>query len=115
MIPITWIGFAGMHPFAPLDQCQGYSELIRELEDDLSAITQYDYISLQPNAGANGEYAGLMAIKAYHESRGDLQRNICLIPTSAHGTNPASAALCNMKIIIVACDANGNVDVVDLK
>lgn len=90
-------------------------KLIKELEDDLTVITQYDAISLQPNSGANGEYAGLMAIKKYHESRGDFQRDICLIPTSAHGTNPASAALCNMKIVVVKCDANGNIDVQDLK
>jgi len=90
-------------------------KLIKELEDDLTVITQYDAISLQPNSGANGEYAGLMAIKKYHESRGDFQRDICLIPVSAHGTNPASAALCNMKIVVVKCDTNGNIDVQDLK
>jgi glycine dehydrogenase len=89
--------------------------LIKDLEDNLVAITQYDCISLQPNSGANGEYAGLMAIKKYHESRGDLHRDICLIPISAHGTNPASAALCNMKIVVVDCDANGNIDVNDLR
>lgn len=115
MIPITWPGFAQIHPFAPKDQVQGYSELIKELENNLVAITQYDAISLQPNSGANGEYAGLMAIKKYHESRGDHHRDVCLIPISAHGTNPASAALCNMKIVVVACDANGNVDVEDLR
>ena len=92
MIPITWAGFAGIHPFAPKDQVQGYMELIKEITDNLIAITQYDCISLQPNSGANGEYAGLMTIKKYHESRGDFHRDVCLIPTSAHGTNPASAA-----------------------
>lgn len=115
MIPITWDGFAGIHPFAPVDQVQGYIELIKELEDNLVAITHYDQISLQPNSGANGEYAGLMAIKKYHESRGDYDRDVCLIPISAHGTNPASAALCNMKIVVVECDENGNIDVKDLK
>jgi glycine dehydrogenase len=89
--------------------------LIHELEDCLTAVTQYDAISLQPNSGANGEYAGLVAIKKYHESRGDYHRDICLIPTSAHGTNPASAALCNMKIVVVDCDAHGNVDFEDIK
>lgn len=94
---------------------QGYVEMIKELENNLIAVTQYDAISLQPNSGANGEYAGLMAIKKYHESRGDFHRDVCLIPVSAHGTNPASAALCNMKIIVVQCDAQGNVDLEDLK
>jgi glycine dehydrogenase len=115
MIPITWSGFAGLHPFAPADQVQGYMELIKELSDTLIAVTQYDCISLQPNSGANGEYAGLMAIKKYHESRGDFDRDVCLIPISAHGTNPASAALCNMKIVVVDCDSNGNIDFDDLK
>lgn len=115
MIPITWNGFAGVHPFAPKDQVQGYMQLIKTLQDDLCAVSHYDYVSLQPNSGANGEYAGLMAIKRYHESRGDFHRDVCLIPTSAHGTNPASAALCNMKIVVVDCDENGNVDVADLK
>ena len=115
MIPITWAGFAGIHPFAPKDQVAGYIELIKELSDNLVSITHYDCISLQPNSGANGEYAGLMAIKKYHESRGDFNRDVCLIPISAHGTNPASAALCNMKIVVVDCDDNGNIDVADLK
>jgi len=115
MIPITWPGFSQIHPFAPRDQVTGYLEMIKELEDNLVAVTQYDAISLQPNSGANGEYAGLMAIKKYHESRGDFHRDVCLIPISAHGTNPASAALCNMKIIVVACDAQGNVDIEDLR
>lgn len=115
MLPVTYDGFGGIHPFAPLDQVQGYVDMIKELEDCLVAVTQYDDISLQPNSGANGEYAGLMAIKKYHESRGDFHRDVCLIPISAHGTNPASAALCNMKIVVVDCDEDGNVDVADLK
>ena len=115
MIPITWHGFAMVHPFAPKDQVPGYMDMIKELENNLVAITQYDCISLQPNSGAMGEYAGLMAIKKYHESRGDFHRNVCLIPTSAHGTNPASAALCDMKIVVVDCDVNGNVDIDDLR
>ncbi len=115
MIPITWSGFAGIHPFAPEDQVQGYKALIKELEDNLASVTHYDCISLQPNSGANGEYAGLMAIKKYHESRGDINRDVCLIPISAHGTNPASAALCNMKIVVVDCDNNGNIDIDDLR
>jgi glycine dehydrogenase len=115
MIPITFDGFAGIHPFAPKDQVKGYLELIKELSDCLVAVTHYDCISLQPNSGANGEYAGLMAIKKYHESRGDFNRDVCLIPISAHGTNPASAALCNMKIVVVDCDADGNIDVEDVR
>jgi glycine dehydrogenase len=115
MLPVTYDGFGGIHPFAPVDQVPGYVEMIKELSDCLVAVTQYDAISLQPNSGANGEYAGLMAIKKYHESRGDFHRDVCLIPISAHGTNPASAALCNMKIVVVDCDEDGNVDVADLK
>ena len=115
MIPITWNGFAGVHPFAPRDQVQGYMQLIKTLQEDLCAVSHYDYVSLQPNSGANGEYAGLMAIKSYHESRGDFNRDVCLIHISAHGTNPASAALCNMKIVVVDCDEHGNVDVEDLR
>jgi glycine dehydrogenase len=115
MIPITWDGFAGVHPFAPRDQVQGYMDLIKTLQEDLCSVSHYDHVSLQPNSGANGEYAGLMAIKKYHESRGDFHRDVCLIPISAHGTNPASAALCNMKIVVVDCDEQGNVDVADLK
>lgn len=115
MLPVTFDGFGGIHPFAPRDQVPGYMALIKDLEESLVAVTQYDAISLQPNSGANGEYAGLVAIKKYHESRGDHHRDICLIPVSAHGTNPASAALCNMKIVVVDCDADGNVDYEDLK
>jgi glycine dehydrogenase len=114
MIPITWRHFSLMHPFAPLEQTQGYQQLFAELEEMLAEITGFDAVSLQPNAGSQGEYAGLLAIKRYHEQRGDHHRNICLIPTSAHGTNPASAAMAGMQIVIVACDANGNVDVSDL-
>ena len=109
MIPVTFHGFANLHPYAPLDQCQGYQQLINEIEDNLICITHYDGISSQPHSGATGEYAGLMAIKKYHESRGDFQRNICLCPTSAHGTNPATAQICGMKIIPINCDAQGNI------
>ncbi|MFT4600691.1 MAG: glycine dehydrogenase [Arenicella sp.] len=115
LIPLSWPEFANMHPFAPMDQWQGYKDIFTELENDLCEITGFDGMSLQPNSGAQGEYAGLMVIKAYHESRGDLDRNICLIPSSAHGTNPASAVMAGMKVVVTACDENGNVDVADLK
>ena len=115
MLPITWPEFANIHPFAPAGQTQGYQTLIKDLESMLSEITGYDGISLQPNAGSQGEYAGLLAIKSYHESRGDSHRDICLIPSSAHGTNPASAQMCGMKVVVVACDDQGNVDIDDLK
>ncbi len=115
MLPVTWPEFANIHPFAPANQTQGYQKLIADLESMLSEITGYAGISLQPNAGSQGEYAGLLAIKAYHESRGDHHRNICLIPSSAHGTNPASAQMCGMKVVVVACDEQGNVDIDDLK
>ena len=115
MIPITWPEFANLHPFAPAEQAEGYRELIDGLEKMLIEITGYDAVSLQPNSGAQGEYAGLLAIRAYHASRGDTQRDICLIPESAHGTNPASAQLCGMRVVVVACDKNGNVDVEDLR
>ena len=114
MIPVTWPEFASLHPFAPLDQAQGYLELIHELEAALVEITGYDAISLQPNAGSQGEFAGLMAIQAYHRSRGDEHRTICLIPASAHGTNAASAAMAGLDVVVVACDADGNVDLADL-
>ena len=114
MLPVTWPEFANIHPFAPSDQTQGYQTLINQLESMLSEITGYDGISLQPNAGSQGEYAGLLAIKSYHESRGDSHRNICLIPSSAHGTNPASAHMCGMNVVVVACDEQGNVDIDDL-
>ena len=114
MIPITWPEFCDMHPFAPANQVSGYHQLIGELEDMLKACTGYDAVSLQPNAGSQGEYGGLLAIKEYHHARGDDQRNICLIPSSAHGTNPASAVMAGMKIVLVACDDSGNVDVAEL-
>ncbi|MBT5806297.1 MAG: aminomethyl-transferring glycine dehydrogenase, partial [Actinobacteria bacterium] len=115
MEPITWSEFANIHPFAPLDQAQGYVELIRELEGFLVEITGYDAVSLQPNAGSQGEFAGLLAIKAYLESIGQPNRDICLIPSSAHGTNAASAVMAGMRVYVVACDEEGNVDVADLK
>ena len=115
MLPITWEAFSGIHPFAPLDQTQGYQKLIAELQDMLCACTGYDAASLQPNAGSQGEYAGLLAIRAYHESRSEGHRDICLIPSSAHGTNPASAQMTGLKVVVVHCDASGNVDVEDLK
>ncbi|MDG1311340.1 MAG: aminomethyl-transferring glycine dehydrogenase [Porticoccaceae bacterium] len=114
MLPITWPEFANIHPFAPADQTAGYRALIDDLESMLCAATGYDAMSLQPNAGSQGEYAGLLAIRGYHESRGDSQRNICLIPSSAHGTNPASAQMCGMEVVVVKCDDRGNVDVDDL-
>ena len=115
MIPITWPEFADIHPFAPIDQAQGYMEMIGGLESWLKVITGFDAICMQPNSGAQGEYAGIVAITRYHASRGDSQRNICLIPRSAHGTNPASAQMCSLDIVVVDCDENGNVDVADLK
>jgi len=115
MIPVTWPGFGNLHPFAPEDQTEGYRDLIGELEDWLCAATGYDAMSLQPNAGSQGEFAGLMAIRAWHRSRGEGHRNVCLIPASAHGTNPASAAMAGMKVVVVDCDAEGNVDIDDLK
>jgi glycine cleavage system P protein (glycine dehydrogenase) len=115
MIPVSWPEFANMHPFAPVDQAQGYKAMIDELDKWLVELTGYDAMSMQPNSGAQGEYAGLIAIHKYHESRGDAHRNICLIPSSAHGTNPASAQMVGMKVVVVDCDKNGNVDMVDLK
>ncbi|MFV0663155.1 aminomethyl-transferring glycine dehydrogenase [Denitromonas sp.] len=115
MIPVTWPEFANIHPFAPIDQAQGYLEMIGSLDAYLRAITGFAAISMQPNSGAQGEYAGLLAISRYHDSRGDHHRDICLIPKSAHGTNPATAQMCNMKVVAVDCDDNGNVDVADLK
>lgn len=114
MIPITWPEFAQVHPFAPADQQQGYAELDKQLRDWLCQATGYAGISLQPNAGSQGEYAGLLAIKGWHASRGQSHRNICLIPSSAHGTNPASAQMVGMQVVVTACDANGNVDMADL-
>ncbi|WP_353518922.1 aminomethyl-transferring glycine dehydrogenase [Thalassotalea sp. SU-HH00458] len=115
MIPVSWPEFANMHPFAPVDQAQGYKQMIDELGDWLVELTGYDNISMQPNSGAQGEYAGLIAIHKYHESRGDAHRNICLIPSSAHGTNPASAQMVGMKVVVVDCDKEGNVDMNDLR
>jgi glycine dehydrogenase len=115
MFPVSWPEFAKIHPFAPLGQARGYQILFQNLEDWLEECTGFAGISLQPNAGSQGEYAGLLVIRAYHEARGDKHRNVCLIPTSAHGTNPASAAMAGMKIVAVACDTNGNIDVADLR
>jgi glycine dehydrogenase len=115
MIPVTWPEFGKMHPYAPADQTKGYQTLFKQLEKWLAEITGFKAVSLQPNAGSQGEYAGLLAIRAYHESRGDSHRDVCLIPTSAHGTNPASAVIAGFKVVIVACDAQGNIDIEDLK
>jgi len=115
LLPITWPEFANVHPFVPLDQVAGFQQVIAELDSALSEITGFAKMSFQPNSGAQGEYAGLLVIQAYHQSRGDTHRNVALIPTSAHGTNPASAAMCGMKIVLVKCDKQGNIDVVDLR
>ncbi|WP_245584159.1 aminomethyl-transferring glycine dehydrogenase [Saccharospirillum impatiens] len=115
MIPVTWPEFANMHPFAPVDQAQGYARLLADLERDLAEITGYDAMSLQPNSGAQGEYAGLLAIRRYQQANGEGQRTVCLIPASAHGTNPASAAMMSMDVVIVNCDDEGNVDLADLR
>ncbi|MEO5970574.1 MAG: aminomethyl-transferring glycine dehydrogenase [Bdellovibrionia bacterium] len=115
MLPVTWPEFGKIHPFAPLEQVQGYQILLKQLEHMLEEITGFSAVSLQPNAGSQGEYAGLLVIKEYHESRGEAHRNICLIPKSAHGTNPASAAMAGMKVIVVSCDDMGNVDLDDLR
>jgi len=114
MIPVSWPEFANMHPFAPVDQALGYKKMIDELADWLVELTGYDKMSMQPNSGAQGEYAGLIAINKYHESRGDSHRNICLIPSSAHGTNPATAQMVGFKVVVVDCDKEGNVDMADL-
>lgn len=115
MLPISWPGFAGLHPFAPADQSEGYRELFARLERWLAEITGFAAVSLQPNAGSQGEYTGLLCIRAYHQARGDAGRNVCLIPTSAHGTNPASAVLAGMKVVAVGCDDHGNIDLDDLR
>ena len=115
MIPVTWPEFANVHPFAPADQVAGYLELVRDLERMLCAVTGYAAVSLQPNAGSQGEYAGLLAIEAYHKSRGQGHRNVCLIPSSAHGTNPASAHMAGLNVVVVACDRDGNIDLADLE
>ncbi|MGA0364504.1 MAG: aminomethyl-transferring glycine dehydrogenase [Vulcanococcus sp.] len=115
LLPVSWPGFAGLHPFAPAHQSAGYRRLVADLEHWLSAITGFAGVSLQPNAGSQGEYAGLLVIRAYHRSRGDQQRRICLIPTSAHGTNPASAVMAGLTVVAVACDDQGNIDRADLQ
>jgi len=115
LLPITWPEFGALHPFAPKEQAAGYHLMFEELQDKLCRITGYDAISLQPNSGAQGEYAGLLAIRAYHRSRNEARRNVCLIPSSAHGTNPASAQMAGMEVVIVECDSEGNVDLEDLE
>ena len=115
LMPVSWNEFANMHPFAPEDQTLGYQKIIFDLQEWLCDITGFADISLQPNAGSQGEYAGLLAIQEYHKSRGDHDRNVCLIPTSAHGTNPASAVMAGMKIVPVNCDEDGNIDLKDLE
>ena len=114
MVPVSWPEFSNIHPFAPVNQTEGYVELISDLENYLKKITGFDAVSMQPNSGAQGEYAGLLAIHNYHKSRGEGHRNVCLIPSSAHGTNPASATMTSMKSVIVKCDQNGNIDVKNL-
>ncbi|KAJ7958350.1 Glycine cleavage system P protein [Quillaja saponaria] len=115
MMPVTWPSFSDIHPFAPVNQAQGYQEMFKNLGELLCTITGFDSFSLQPNAGAAGEYAGLMVIRAYHLARGDHHRNVCIIPVSAHGTNPASAAMCGMKIVTIGTDAKGNINIEDLR
>jgi glycine dehydrogenase len=115
MEPVTWRPFEALHPFAPVEQAQGYSQLFDDLEAWLAEITGFDAVSLQPNAGSQGEYAGLLVIRAWHASRGEGGRDVCLIPSSAHGTNPASAVMAGMRVVVVGCDAQGNVDVADLR
>ena len=115
MIPLTWPEFANLHPFAPASQAKGYAAVIAELDTILRLITGYDAISFQPNSGAQGEYAGLLAIRAYHRSRGEAHRTVCLIPASAHGTNPASAHMAGMEVVVVGCDSSGNIDLADLR
>ena len=115
MVPVTWQAFGGLHPFVPSDQAQGYHTLFEQLETWLAEITGYSSISLQPNAGSQGEYAGLLVVRKYHQNRNEGHRDVCLIPTSAHGTNPASAVMAGMKVVVVNCDTEGNIDLVDLK
>jgi glycine dehydrogenase len=115
LIPVSWPSFSKLHPFAPAEQTLGYQQIITELENYLSKITGFAATSLQPNSGAQGEYAGLLTIRAYHESRGESHRNVVLIPISAHGTNPASAVMAGMKVVVTKCDEAGNIDVADLK
>jgi glycine dehydrogenase len=115
MEPITWPEFANLHPFSPVNQTQGFQQIFKELAEDLSEITGFDQVSLQPNSGAQGEYSGLMVIRAYHISNNEGHRNICLIPTSAHGTNPASAVMAGMEVVLIKCDELGNIDIEDLR
>ena len=115
MIPISWPEFSQIHPFAPKEQLQGYESLLSDIESMLADLTGYSAISLQPNAGSQGEFAGLLAIDAFHRNNNDHERNICLIPQSAHGTNPASAQMVGLKVIPVECDSQGNIDLEDLK
>ena len=115
MLPITWPQFRKIHPFAPVDQAQGYKELFKNLKMSLAEITGFNAVSLQPNSGAQGEYTGLMVIREYHKNRGDGNRNVVFIPSSAHGTNPASAVMAGMKVVIVNSTEKGNVDIDDLK
>ncbi|MCE2449404.1 MAG: aminomethyl-transferring glycine dehydrogenase [Candidatus Latescibacteria bacterium] len=115
MMAITWPEFAGLHPFAPVEQAQGYAVIFAEMEDMLREITGLKGVSLQPNAGSQGEYAGLLIVRKYHQTRGEAQRNVCLIPASAHGTNPASAAMAGLDVVVVSCDAEGNIDLADLR
>ena len=115
LVPVSWAEFANIHPFAPTNQVHGYKEMLDGLADMLAKVTGFDAVSLQPNSGAQGEYAGLLVIRKYHEENGNGHRNVCLIPTSAHGTNPASAAMAGMKIVLVDCDEDGNIDVSDLR
>src|SRR5438105_9621903 len=115
MFPISWPEISKLHPFAPTKQAAGYLEIFQQLEDWLAEITGFAAVSLQPNAGSQGEFAGLLAIREYHGSRGEAHRNVCLIPTSAHGTNPASAQMAGMRVVVVGCDDAGNVDLADLE
>ena len=115
MLPLSWSELGNVHPFAPKDQVEGYMQLVKELENDLAVITGFDACSLQPNSGAAGEYAGLMTIRGYHKANGGENRNIMIIPTSAHGTNPASAAMAGFSIVLVGCDENGNINVDELR
>lgn len=115
MIPLTWPEFGQLHPFAPQDQAEGYHELFDALEHQLEEITGFEAVSLQPNSGAQGEYAGLMTIRAYHDNNGEVNRNVCIVPDSAHGTNPASAVMAGMDVVVTKCDDNGNIDLDDLR
>src|ERR1041385_8176886 len=115
MVPVSWRGFGALHPFAPREQTDGYRELFAELESWLAEITGFARISLQPNAGSQGEFAGMLVIRAYHTARGEAHRNVCLIPQSAHGTNPASAVMAGMKVVVVGTDPEGNIDLADLE